>query len=48
MQGEALNPSGVNQLGMKFDSSALGVDLQERSNSYLMINNNSTRRVSRS
>ena len=48
VQGEALNPSGVNQLGMKFDSSALGVDLQERSNSYLMINNNSTRRVSRS
>ena len=32
---------------MKFDSSALGVDLQERSNSYLMINNNNSARVSR-
>ena len=43
VQGEALNPSGGNQLGIKFDSSAVGVDLQERSNSYLTINNNNSR-----
>ena len=48
IQVEALNPSGGNQLGIKFDSSAVGVDLQERSNSYLTINNNNSRRVSRS
>ena len=48
VQGKALNPSGGNQLGIKFDSSVVGVDLQERSNSYLTINNNNSRRVSRS
>ena len=42
---EALNPSGASQLRMKFDSSSSSDDLQERSNRYQMINNNS-RRVS--
>ena len=48
VQGEVSNPSGSNQLGMNFGSSALSVDLHERSNSYLMINNNNSGRVSRS
>ena len=49
IQGEALNPGGANLLVMKFDSSALGVDLQERLNSYLTtINNNNSRRAGRS
>ena len=42
VQGETSNPSRTNHLGMKFDSSALGVDLRKRSNSYLMINNNNS------
>ena len=41
VQGETSNPR-TNHLGMKFDSSALGVDLRKRSNSYLMINNNNS------
>ena len=32
---------------MNFGSSALGVDLHEKSNSYLMIHNNNSRRVTR-
>ena len=48
VQGKAPNPGGTYQLGMNYDSSALSVDLHKRSNSSLMINNNNSRRVSRS
>ena len=47
VQGEAPSPSGTNQLGINFDSSARNVDLHERSDSYLMFNNN-RKRASRS